>query len=121
MDTGPIGILAFFMLLPVIFVLWGFVLVNKKLSQTARNASLVALSVVSLSLILIGIAGYHAFFLDEPLCMAAEAGDTANVKSLLEQGANPNGASKFGAALSLARSHGHEDIVNLLTKAGAHD
>ena len=64
------------------------------------------------------------YFLEDlsawPLIAAAEAGDLSTVRSLLEQGADMNGITKFGCtAMWYAASKGHLAIVQLLRQNGA--
>ena len=61
------------------------------------------------------------YFLNEPLAIAAGAGDLAKVKALLGQGASPNayGIDGVGTALGKAANSGHKDIVLLLLERGA--
>ncbi|MDR3428201.1 ankyrin repeat domain-containing protein [Silvimonas sp.] len=55
-----------------------------------------------------------------PLHEAAFYGDAARVKTLLEQGADPNAANEFGnTALHYAAYCDHEDIEKMLVLAGA--
>jgi ankyrin repeat protein len=60
--------------------------------------------------------------LDSSLLTAAEAGNIAQVRSLLKQGANANAARAEGntlTALMLAARGGHSGVVRLLLEAGA--
>jgi uncharacterized protein len=51
---------------------------------------------------------------------AAQAGDSAQVRSLIAAGANPNELNEAGeGALHLAALNGHLDVVNILLEAGA--
>ena len=55
-----------------------------------------------------------------PLMLAAEAGDTDRVRSLIAVGAKLDDADKQGnTALSLAQAAGHKDIARMLRNAGA--
>ena len=50
-----------------------------------------------------------------PLMMAAYNGHVANIKILLDQGADKNILDKMGnKAFTYAEQHGNEDIMNLL-------
>jgi ankyrin repeat protein len=54
------------------------------------------------------------------LIEAAQAGDTAKVKKLLEQGADVNAKDEYGGtALMWAAGKGHTEMVNALIDAGA--
>ena len=65
---------------------------------------------------------YQAYWLDEPLWGAAFSGDTAQVRSLLAAGADPNATGEDGSTATAAAEEGsHNDIVVLLQKAGGHD
>lgn len=65
---------------------------------------------------------YQVYGLDENLYIAADSGDTAQVKALLSAGASPNAKWESGtSALDAAKSGGHKDIVALLEKAGAEE
>jgi hypothetical protein len=63
----------------------------------------------------------QVYFLDEPLVEAAGKGDLAKVKSLLGQGASPDGFGFDGntTALVYAATYGHHDVVLLLLCSGA--
>ena len=60
-------------------------------------------------------------FADEcPLCSPVVNGDIAEVKRLLDSGANPNAANIYGdTALLYAANYGHAEIVKMLLSAGA--
>lgn len=62
-------------------------------------------------------AVYHAYKFDE-LCKAAEEGNTAKVRALLDEGINPNCRSDF-SPLHIAARNGDVGITNWLLKAGA--
>lgn len=56
----------------------------------------------------------------EALWAAAREGDAARVATLLEQGADPEAANRYGVtALALAAQHGHVHVVRRLIEAGA--
>jgi ankyrin repeat protein len=58
--------------------------------------------------------------INSDLLEAAEAGDTARVEQLLEQGADVNAKDKDGyTALMLAAFSGHTETVKTLLDAGA--
>lgn len=76
---------------------------------------------VSLLLILLGWLIYQAYFLDEPLALAAFQGDTAEVKSLLSRGASPNAEFEGHKALTSAKERGNKEMIRLLEQAGAKD
>jgi len=65
-------------------------------------------------------AASHKTCAQVPLCAAAEAGDAAAVKALLEQGANPDRPADYGGTSILwASQGGHTDVVELVRAAGA--
>lgn len=53
------------------------------------------------------------------LIASAEHGDVPAVKHLLQTGVDPNFNSRGRTALKAARINGHQDVVKLLTAAGA--
>lgn len=56
----------------------------------------------------------------DELRRAATAGDAARVKELLDKGADPNSANRYGGtALSFACDKGHTEVVKLLLDRGA--
>ncbi len=75
------------------------------------------------SLVILGLSGrylYQIYWLDERLFIAAAHGDLAKVKALLAAGASPDATWEDGtSAIETARTRGHEEIVRLLTNAGA--
>lgn len=57
---------------------------------------------------------------EEQLCFAVVRGDEAEVKRLLQEGADPNGKDRFGgSALEGAADGGFTEIVRLLVRKGA--
>ncbi|AMV40012.1 ankyrin repeat domain-containing protein [Planctomyces sp. SH-PL62] len=73
--------------------------------------------------ILLAALGKHlrqAFWLDEPLLIAAASGDRARVEALLRAGADPDARWEDGtSALSAARAAGFRDVATILERAGA--
>ena len=58
--------------------------------------------------------------INSDLLKAAKKGDTAKVKALLKDGADPNTRNERGSTpLSLAATKGHDDAVKILLNAGA--
>lgn len=67
-----------------------------------------------------GAAVWAAVSTDEPFVQAAERGELALVKSMLEKGVDVNARNKYGqTALILAAARGHFDVVKLLLEKGA--
>lgn len=58
--------------------------------------------------------------LEGPLRNAANNGDIARVRSLLDQGADPDSVNQHGeTALHVALARGHHDVVQVLLQAGS--
>lgn len=72
-------------------------------------------------LLLLGSAVvYKAFWIDEELFVAVDAGDIQKVKELLKKGANPNIEWEDGSTpLQDAKRRGNPEIIRLLQEAGA--
>ena len=104
-----------------VFVWWHK---QKKKKNNARKGGgdNSALSVFLLcGMLLGGLATPPIAFADEcPLCEPAINGDLAEVKRLIDGGANPNAAKNYGfTALKQAAVKGHDEVVKILLAAGA--
>jgi len=64
---------------------------------------------------------HQAFFLNEPMAIAAARGEIAEVRALLDRGASPNswGVDYISPAVVDAAAGGHADVVALLLARGA--
>ena len=82
--------------------------------------ALCGLAVGVLCLALFGMHLRQAYWLDEPLAIAAIDGDLEAARALLARGADANNASFEGAtALEYARQNGNDEMVRLLQQSGA--
>lgn len=72
-------------------------------------------------LLISGLFIRQAYFLDEPLAIAASQGDIKEVQLLLAQGASPDaeGVDGITTALIGASANGHTEIVQMLLANGA--
>ncbi len=84
---------------------------------------LIACSVCTLVVVVIlAYSIWKQYFLNEPLAIAAEEGNIAEVNDLLSKGASPDacGVDGITTALVSAACAGHTEIVRLLLLKGAH-
>lgn len=73
-----------------------------------------------LRLLLLALAPLGAFDVSEDLLAAARKGDAAQVKALLDAGADVNAKSPYGStALFFACDRGHVEVIKLLIDKGA--
>jgi ankyrin repeat protein len=83
--------------------------------KTMKNTALRLASVFALSLLMVGAAPPES-----PVANASQANDAAQVRALLQQGADANGAQADGlTALHWAALNDNPEIVGLLLYAGA--
>ncbi|MCM0083043.1 ankyrin repeat domain-containing protein [Geomonas sp. Red32] len=70
---------------------------------------------------IVGLGVRKAFFIDEPMAIAAGEGDFANVSQLLAKGASPDATGPDGVSTALvsAAAAGHTEVVKLLLEKGA--
>lgn len=110
-----------FGLLVLVLLISGSVLLGAFCTRLRRRWHWLAVWCMGFLLVtLFGRHLYQVYWLDEYLFMAAGRGDVAAVKALLSDGASPNATWEDGtSALSVARSRGHNAVVNILEHAGA--
>jgi uncharacterized protein len=94
------------------------VLLVRRHPRRWRAAGAVAAMIVVLGLFARLV--FQVYGLDEPLYIAAEAGDVAEVQALLAKGADPEARWEDGTtALQAAEREGHAEVFRLLRQAGA--
>jgi len=90
----------------------------KQAPRQTRKRLLLALLGCILLILVSGRFLYKVYVLDEGLWGAALSGNLAEVKSLLDAGANPNDVFEGDNAMDAAVQSGNKEMVDLIRRAG---
>jgi ankyrin repeat protein len=89
------------------------------MTRATRTLAALALGLTLAGTTMLGVAFFRRVEPGTPLARAAAAGDSSEVKALLESGAPPESASEPLSPLTWAARAGREDSIRTLIEAGA--